>query len=236
MSAKNVRLFIDSSLAFGQTLTLDQQQSHYLLKVLRVREGEVLRGFNGRDGEWQVKIKLPSKKVCELEIVDQLRSQNYSPYRALLIPPLKPARLEIAVEKATELGTTDIHFVKTRYSGVKLPAMDRLNRIALEASEQSERLDLPTLHPLQPLADVLKDWNTSHPILTGIERGKVLPMSDPLKACAVLVGPEGGWSSEELQLFDEVSFIKKVSLGQTILRAETAAVVLMGLIHVEGKL
>ncbi len=142
----------------------------------------------------------------------------------LLFAPIKRTNLEWLVEKATELGATRLIPVLTDHTQVRSINLDRLGTIIMEAAEQTERLDMPHLQAPLPLKQLLASWAQNRKLLVALERSDAKPLPEMAHhGCAILIGPEGGFSEAERHLFDKQDFILPCSLGSNILRAETAA-------------
>lgn len=222
------RLFVAADLAPSRTLELEGPQHHYIHHVMRMQEGDGLRLFNGRHGEWGAAIVQTGKRRVSLEIKSKLKDQPAQAQGVhLLYAPIKKNRLDFLIEKAVELGVTDLHPVITARTEVRKLNAERLQAQITEAAEQCERLDMPRLHPEMAADLALARWDTEIPVYACIERdGDALPLSDIVQAgpCAFLVGPEGGFDPAECERFARHGFLKPVSLGQNILRAETACV------------
>ncbi|WP_321489398.1 16S rRNA (uracil(1498)-N(3))-methyltransferase [uncultured Hyphomonas sp.] len=237
------RLFVTQDLAEGAAFPLDDAQSNYLLRVLRLGAGAPVRVFNGRDGEWDARIEGVQGKRASIEPVTLMRPQPDIPVSApiLLFAPVKKAETDFIVEKATELGAARITPVLTERTQTRTVRLDRFQKIALEAAEQTERLDLPEVEDLQPLANALdalaqgtivifcdeRGEDTDAP--WGGETGRAGPIAEVLaglgdRPVAILIGPEGGFSPEERSWLRARDNTAAVSLGPRILRAETAAV------------
>lgn len=235
------RLYFDAPLAAGAVLDLDRDQAHYLVNVMRRKPGDGVRLFNGRDGEWRAEVASADRKRASLQIVQQRRVQSPSPDMALYFAPVKKARTDFIVEKATELGVASITPVITQRTQSERVRTDRMQALAREASEQTERLDLPVIHEPVSLTQMLKDWDEARTLMFadesgdsqtepwGGEHGRARPIAEALAGrerdgkWAMLVGPEGGFSIEERTLLHGQSFVLPVSLGPRILRADTAA-------------
>lgn len=151
------RLFVTHDLTDGRAFALDDEQSNYLLRVLRLQVGAPVRVFNGRDGEWAAEIAAVQGKRAELVPVRRMRAQPAPPANApvLLFAPVKKAETDFIVEKATELGAARICPVLTDRTQTRTVRLDRFHKIALEAAEQTERLDLPEMTDQQPVAAAL---------------------------------------------------------------------------------
>jgi len=222
------RLYWQGGLAAGTSIKLDRTQAHYLLDVMRKKAGDQVRLFNGKDGEWMASITETARKRCQLTPTEQLRPQEEEPGPTLLFAPIKKARMDMLVEKATELGVGTLMPVKTRRSIVDKINAARLNTIAIEAAEQCERLTIPENCQLQTLEQVLGDWPDDHPLYVADETGSGQPLLQALKPkrpAAFLIGPEGGFDTAELERLGEHLETVKIDLGPRILRAETAAIV-----------
>jgi 16S rRNA (uracil1498-N3)-methyltransferase len=139
------RLFVDAPLTDGALLDLDRDQAHYLVNVMRRKPGDGVRLFNGRDGEWRAEVASADRKRASLQIVQQRRSQCATPDMALFFAPVKKARTDFIVEKATELGVSAITPVITQRTQSDRVRTDRLQALAREAAEQTERLDIPQI-------------------------------------------------------------------------------------------
>ncbi len=233
--SKSPRLYVNADLQPGARVVLPDAQAHYLKNVMRADVGSSVRLFNGRDGEWHATIELMDKKKAVLALQAQTRAQP-APRRPvhLLFAPIKKARMEWLIEKAVELGATDLHPVITNHTEVRDINAERTRAQIIEAAEQCERLDVPALHDITSLKAKLGGWPQNIPLLIGLERADAptltaaLPENGPL---AFLIGPEGGWSTEEREFPGNLPFLKPVSLGPDILRAETAAAYVLVAAH-----
>lgn len=193
------RLYLTDALKQGGIVDLRDQQAHYLLQVLRMKEGDTVALFNGRDGEFLARISQAQKKSASLSVERQLRSQPPTPSLRLLTAPLKNGKTEFVLEKATELGIARFSPVITQFTVVHKINPGRLEAIAREASEQCERLDIPAISPIATLETILGEWPKDARLLYGDESGhsasaKALLPTLPPAAYAVLIGPEGGFS------------------------------------------
>ncbi|MGI9449979.1 MAG: 16S rRNA (uracil(1498)-N(3))-methyltransferase, partial [Geminicoccaceae bacterium] len=220
------RLFLQQEgLAASTEVELDRAQAHYLLDVMRGRVGDRVLLFNGRDGEWLSTITRAERRHCALELTEQTRVQEPEDGPTLLFAPIKKSRLDMLVEKATELGVRRLIPVQTRRSIVDRVNGARLRAITIEAAEQCGRLTLPEISDLQTLNQVLKTWPKEHPLYVGDETGGGEPILKAINTempAAFLIGPEGGFDPSEVEGFDSHPFVKKIDLGSNILRAETA--------------
>jgi 16S rRNA (uracil1498-N3)-methyltransferase len=221
-----IRLYVDLPLETGGVLEPSPAQCHYLLTVMRRRDGDVVLLFNGRDGEWRASVEVFERRRCRLAIGEQSRPQRPEPGPTLLFAPLKRIRQEFLIEKATELGVAILAPVLCRRSVVDRLNRNRLLSIAIEAAEQSGRLTIPEVEQAVPLAERLAERGNGHCLFVGDETGSGLPFADALEehgAGDVLIGPEGGFDPEELADLRASRGVVPVSLGPLTLRAETAA-------------
>ena len=222
------RLFVDAPLSNSATVPLSPDQTHYLKTVMRRPEDAELRLFNGRDGEWLGRLAFSGKKDGSVTLTRQIRNAAPRPLKLhLLFAPIKKDRMDFMVEKAVELGVTDLHPVLTQYTTIRDINPERMTRQIIEAAEQCERLDIPTLHPLRSLKDLPKSWSKGIPVFAALERMDAVAIG-ALPAIpqelGLLIGPEGGFSEDERDSLTKEAGVTAVSLGDQILRAETAAI------------
>jgi 16S rRNA (uracil1498-N3)-methyltransferase len=239
MAARSeTRLYIDDDLAEGGTLGLDHARAHFLRSVLRLSRGACLAVFNGRDGEWLARLDGLGKGWASLVVERKLRDQEGTPDLWLVFAPIKRARLDFLVEKATELGVVRLQPVMTRHTVVGRVNRERLAANAREAAEQCERLDLPEVRDPLNLFALLADWPAERRLLLCAEGGPARPLAEVLTEAAeggarrpvpraapwaVLTGPEGGFAASELDALVKLPFVTPVGLGPRVLRADTAA-------------
>jgi 16S rRNA (uracil1498-N3)-methyltransferase len=240
------RLHHQGTLEAGASLALAEDQSHYLRNVLRREAGAELRLFNAVDGEFSARLIEIGKKGASAAIGERLRSPEREPDIQLLIAPVKRAAMEMIVQKGTELGAAAFVPVMTERTNADRLRTDRLQAIAIEAAEQSERLSVPAVHEAVKLATALLQWDQSRILYFcdeagddpskewGGQKGRGEPLYEAaLKAgagpAAILIGPEGGFSSDERKWLRALSFVRAVTLGPRILRADTAAIVSLAL-------
>ena len=223
-----IRLFIDKDFAIGATVSLTEGQTHYLHHVLRAEPGTELFVFNGKSGEFAAVLSVLNKKDGQIQICRLLREQPERKDVRLYFSPLKRDCTEWVVEKATELGVTQIVPVITEYTSVKHVNTDRLRLIAIEACEQCRRLDVPEILEPVTLKELLDAQSNVKPLLIHLDetgRGKrASVVFDGIETAAFLVGPEGGFSEAERDLISKTPHTAGMDLGERILRAETAAV------------
>ena len=229
-----IRLFVPQDLAPDAALLLDPDQSRYLAAVMRQAVGDELALFNGRDGEWRARIATIGKRNVTVTPEAQTRPQAPGPDLDLIIALVKRGRLETIVEKAAELGAARVRPVITQHTNADRVRLERLQAIAVEAAEQTGRLDVPQILDPLTLEKLLARWETGRRLLFCDEAGDAAPVIDALRqapggAWAILIGPEGGFSPAERASLRALSFTVPVSLGPRILRADTAAISAMTL-------
>ena len=227
------RLYIDTPLKDGTTITLASDQMHYLLHVLRLGVGAPIAVFNGFDGEYLATIIETGKKRCLISIKVRLRQQIQCRDLWLLFAPVKKARLDFIAQKASELGVRVIWPVKTDFCQISRVNDDRLAANVIEAAEQTNRLDVAEIKPFSSLLTALKHIEDERLLIWCDEASagypefnisKALDTAPPHEKAAVLIGPEGGFSeSERTHLQSKINCLK-ISLGPRILRADTAAI------------
>jgi 16S rRNA (uracil1498-N3)-methyltransferase len=221
------RLFIPQDFVPEGTCDLSENQIHYLRNVLRLSPDAPLRVFNGKDGEWRATLSEIGKKRGSILLDAPLREQISAPDIWAVFAPIKKTRLDFITEKATELGATKLipvmtdHCVNARINTARMEAQ------VIEAAEQCERLDVPDVSGLIPLAKLLETWPKTRILIVCAESGEALPLATAVKQAgdaplAVLTGPEGGFSDAELTLLAAQDFTIMADLGPRILRAETA--------------
>lgn len=233
------RLFVEPALAAGDSVMLGEDQANYLLKVLRMGEGDAAILFNGRDGAWLCRISHGAKKSVTLETVVQTAHQTPKSDLWFGFAPLKTGRLEYLVQKATEMGAGTIQPVITRFTQVSRLKHDKLAAYALEAAEQCEVLSLPAVAPEIGLAALIEHWRATQGLRRLIFADEAAASASPVDQIAwleglpvgILIGPEGGFSDDERSLLLAQEFVIPVSLGPRILRADTAAVAALALVQ-----
>lgn len=222
-----IRLFVANDLSPGASLDLDEGQSRYLSAVMRQGVGDALAVFNGRDGEWLARLANVGKRAVTLAVEARIRPQELGPDLDLVVALVKRARLETIVEKAAELGARRVRPVVTERTNADHTRVDRLQAIATEASEQTGRLDVPQVLEPVKLQRLLDRWDVSRQLLFCDEAGDAPPLLSAVKTggpWAILIGPEGGFSTAEREMLRSLPYAVPAGLGPRILRADTAAI------------
>jgi 16S rRNA (uracil1498-N3)-methyltransferase len=230
------RMFVEGPLARDASLACTPAQTNHVRTVLRLKVGDEILVFNGRDGEWRAELTIGSKRSAELGVRDQVRLQEAGPDVDYLFAPLKRARLDYLVEKATEMGVARIQPVITRRTTPERVNLDRMRANVIGAAEQCGILRVPEVCAPERLEAVLARWDASRAMVFCDEDADVTePVSAlvPLRAqpVAVLIGPEGGFDPAEREMLLALPRVVRLSLGPRILRADTAAVAILALIN-----
>lgn len=221
--SKAPRLYVPDDLTEGAIITLSPDHAHYLQNVMRKAAGDIIRIFNGRDGEFVATLSPKSKKTAELIDLKRSKKQKNAAIKIhLYFAPIKKDRLSWIMEKAVELGVTDFHPIITDRTENRKYNADKITKQIIEAAEQCERLDMPIMHN----AVHLNQCQFIHPTFAAIERLDYIPPFQPQQNktdIGLAIGPEGGWTQNEISLLSSHENITPVHLGDLILRAETAA-------------
>ncbi len=226
-----IRLHVQAALCADALVEADEGQAHYLGSVLRRSAGDVVHLFNGQDGEWAARIARLARGRASLQVERQLRAQADDADLWLVFALLKRDMTDLVVQKATELGVAALQPVLTERTNASRVNLDRLQAIAVEAAEQSERLTVPVVHPVRPLAEALRSWDAGRALFVAVERAAGAPLIAAAGPAGLLVGPEGGFGPRDRAVLEACGFVRPVSLGSRILRAETAAIVGLALLQ-----
>jgi len=231
------RLFVDAPLRAGEIVALDRNQSNYLGNVLRLKAGDSILVFNGRDGEWQSEIS-GRKRADTLTILRQTRPPDRLPDIAYVFAPLKHARLDYMVQKAVEMGAARLQPVLTRFTQTSRVNSERMRANVIEAAEQCGIISLAEVADPIPLERFLTERSGNRLLVFCDEAAK---SGDPLQALQnamtaaegidILIGPEGGFAEEERTLLLRQPRSSRLSLGPRILRADTAGVAALALVQ-----
>ncbi|MBO9695479.1 MAG: 16S rRNA (uracil(1498)-N(3))-methyltransferase [Sphingopyxis sp.] len=228
--ASTPRLFVDLPLGPDAAPVIDGPAAHYLLGVMRMKAGDPVLLFDNRSGEWLAVVADAAKRALTLRIERQTRELERVPDLWLCFAPVKKARLDWIIEKATEIGVARLQPVITERTIVERVRSERLEAQIIEACEQCGRTALPTLAEPVKLPQLLKDWPADRTLLFADEAGgaplSAVPASAP---AAILTGPEGGFTDRERDMLVAHAAVRRIALGPRILRAETAAVAALSL-------
>jgi 16S rRNA (uracil1498-N3)-methyltransferase len=229
------RLFVEESLSANAEVPLTREQAHYLTGVLRMNSGDAVRAFNGRDGEWLAYLTSVTKKSAALRCEKLEGAAKLPPDIDYLFAPLKHARLDYMVQKATELGARRLRPVMTNRTVAERVNIERMRANVVEAAEQCNLVHVPEVLEPEKLEKVLGGWDHSRALVfcdeTMGETNPLESLGDMKMPAAVLVGPEGGFTSDEIKLLKSLPFVCPISLGPRILRADTAAIAALALMQ-----
>jgi len=223
------RLYVPQPLAEGAAVALDPAQAHRLRHVLRLGPGAAVAAFNERDGEWLCRLVEAGRRAAALVPEGQVKTAEAEPDLWLLFAPIKRARLDWLVEKASELGAAALLPVWTERTQPERLNGERLRALAIAAAEQSERLSVPEVRTPERLDRLLASWPAERRLVVCDETGGGMPIASALGEfgdgpAGLLIGPEGGFTDTELDALGKLPIVTRVGLGPRVLRAETAAI------------
>ena len=243
------RLFVDARFKEGAELPLDRAAANYLRNVLRLKNGDTILLFNGRDGEWKGTLSAPGKRALAVELAEQTRPQPPAADLHYLFAPIKHARLDYMVQKAVELGATRLQPVLTRHTQSRRVNLERMQANAIEAAQQCGILTVPEIAKPVELKALLgrasperlivfcdESADVADPVAAlGAARNEptaLVPLeATKAMAIAVLIGPEGGFDEEERAALLKLPNVVRLALGPRVLRADTAAVAALTLVQ-----
>ena len=226
----NIRLFYSKSLSLNLTDKLDKSQSHYVSKVMRIKENEVFSLFNN-SGEWEAKILNITKSIVEFNVTKQLRQKENTKDLWLAFSPIKSNYFNFMIQKATELGVTKFLPIIFERTIVRKINKERLEKVIIEAAEQSNRITVPSIEDPQKLKSFLNndmdliftDLNTTN---TKIDIKKLTT-----KPTCVIIGPEGDFSEQERDEILKFNGVQPIKINENILRSETAVISALSIIN-----
>jgi 16S rRNA (uracil1498-N3)-methyltransferase len=230
------RLYVTSDLGPDAVVALTRDQVNYLLNVLRLGEGAIVHIFNGRDGEWRARLVRHGRRDASLVVERRTRLQAGGTDLSYFFAPLKRARLDYMVQKATELGVARLAPVLTRHTVAERVNLDRMRANVIEAAEQCGILRVPVVAEPTTLAQMVEQWEPQRCLIFCDEDA---PVQDPVRALeavepgplGVLIGPEGGFAADERTLLLRLPRVVRLALGPRIMRADTAAVAALALVN-----
>ena len=227
----NIRLFFKESLALNLKAKLDKSQSHYVNKVMRVKVDEIFSLFNS-SGEWEAKILSISKSMVEFNITKQLRQKENVKELWLAFSPIKSNYFNFMIQKATELGVTKFLPIIFYRTIVRKINKERLEKIIIEASEQSNRINVPSIEDPQPLKNLL-DKEKMDLIFTDLNSQNKKIDLDKLSAnpICIIIGPEGDFSEEERHKILAYKGVQPIKINENILRSETAVISALSIVN-----
>ena len=227
----NIRLFFKESLSLNLVSKLDKSQSHYISKVMRIKENEIFSLFNS-SGEWEAKILNITKSIVEFEITNQIRQKENQKELWLAFSPIKSNYFNFMIQKATELGITKFVPIIFERTVVRKLNKERLEKVIIEATEQSNRINIPTLEDVTNLEDFLKSTEMNL-ILTDLNSDNKKVDLEKLtnKPVCIVVGPEGDFSENERGKILSFKDVQAIKINENILRSETAVISAISIIN-----
>lgn len=233
----SIRLFVNAELAANTMLSLTREQAHYLGNVMRRSVGDRLEIFNGQSDSFVAEIVGFDRKSAEIRLIEPCASFRQSPDIWFLFVPIKRTRLDFMAQKATELGARRIQPIRSEFCQVSRVNIERLQANAVEAAEQTGRLDVPDVDSFVPLPEMLTAWPSDRHLLFCDEVlsgdaacNPIRQLSqDRMQKAGLLIGPEGGFSATERKQITDLSMTRSLSLGPRILRSDTAALAALSL-------
>ena len=226
----NIRLFYSKSLSLNLTDKLDKSQSHYVSKVMRLKQKEVFSLFNS-SGEWEAKISNITKSIVEFNVTKQLRHKENTKDLWLAFSPIKSNYFNFMIQKATELGVTKFLPIIFERTIVRKINKERLEKVIIEAAEQSNRIIVPSIEDPQKLKSFLN--NDMDLIFTDLNTAntKIDPTKLTTKPTCVIIGPEGDFSEQEREEILKFNGVQSVKINENILRSETAVISALSIIN-----
>ena len=226
-----IRLYVNDELEVHQVIQIRSKQLHYLTNVMRRKRDDILSIFNEVDGEFTGKIINDSKRNLVIKLLQKIKDPEKKTDIWVVFAPVKKSSTDFIIQKATELGASCLVPVITERTITRNINLKRMQEIVIEASEQCERITIPEIKPIQKLADVICSWNKNRKIFYGdeTERNQKEERSFNNQALfnpsgAILMGPEGGFSQNEISFLKSKEFVVPINLGPRILRSETAVI------------
>ena len=227
----NIRLFFSETLSADMIDKLDKSQSHYLTKVMRVKENEVFSLFN-KNGEWEAKILKISKSIVEFQTTKQIRQKENNKELWLAFSPIKSNYQNFMIQKATELGVTKFLPIIFDRTIVRKINKERLEKIVIEASEQSNRINVPIIEESQNLTNFLKT-NSIDLIFTDLnsKNNKIDKSKLTDRPVCIIIGPEGDFSETEREEILNFKGVQPIKINENILRSETAVISTISIVN-----
>ena len=227
----NIRLFFQKSLSINLKDKLDKSQSHYISKVMRIKESEVFSLFNS-NGEWEAKILNISKSLVEFSITKQLRQKEYPKELWLAFSPIKSNYFNFMIQKATELGVTKFLPIIFDRTVVRKINKERLEKVIIEAAEQSNRINVPSIEEPKSLKKFLDDKKMDL-IFTDLnsKTNKLDLKKLTNNPSCIIVGPEGDFSETEREEILSYKGVQAIKINENILRSETAVISSLSIVN-----
>ena len=224
-----IRLFFKENLSLNLNANLDKSQSHYILKVMRIKEGQNFSLFN-ETGEWIAKIKEIKKGIVNFVVIKKFKDVDDDKEIWLAFTPIKHNYLNFMIQKATELGVTKFIPILTERTIVRDINIERIKKIIIEATEQSNRTRLPNLQKLIRFKEFLKIYNDTSIILGDLNTNNEKVQYNKKSPVCILIGPEGDFSENERELMSQLRNLRSLKINKNILRTETAAIAMISIL------
>lgn len=233
MKKSKTRIFVEKSISSNLMVYIKNKQHHFLKNVLRVKINDQINIFNGFSGEWETKIISINRDNTVLRVTKKINTIKESTDVWLIFSPIKQHRMSLAIQKATELGVSKIIPCITEFTNIRTINTKNLYHNAIEAAEQSERLDVPTIEKQVDLKSLLLEWPEDRKLVYCDEKinhnksiiDTLMPLKDSNIKWGILIGPEGGFSDSENELITKNKNVISISLGDRVLRSDTAITV-----------
>ena len=229
----NIRLFFLKNLSLNLTDKLDKSQSHYINKVMRIKVNETFSLFNS-GGEWEAKITEISKNIVKFNVIKQLRQKENTKEVWLAFSPIKSNYFNFMIQKATELGVTKFLPIIFDRTIVRKINKERLQKIIIEAAEQSNRINVPSIEKAQNLKKFLSENKGKLDLIfTDLNsKNKKLELNKLTnKPICIIIGPEGDFSEDEREKILSYEGVNSIKINQNILRSETAAISMISVVN-----
>ena len=233
-----IRLYFPGKLSLKSPVKLENKQVHYLINVMRKKIDDSILVFNSVNGEFLAKISEIYKNTIIIDIIKKIQDVKIENDIWLLFAPVKKSPTEYIVQKATELGVSKIIPIITERTITKNLNLNRMKDIAIESSEQCDRITIPEICAIKKLKDLIPNWDNDRIIFfcdETIRNNNVVKIDfqnlSTKSFGAILVGPEGGFSTNEIIYLREKKFIRPIDLGPRILRSDTAVIAALSLWH-----
>jgi len=233
MKKSKTRIFVNKSISSNLIIYIKDKQHHFLKNVLRIKVNDEINIFDGITGEWKSTVMSINRENTVLRVTNIINKLKKSNDIWLVFAPIKHHRMSLAIQKATELGVSKIIPCITEFTNIRKINAQNLHDNAIEAAEQSERLDIPRIEKQVDLTTLLSNWPEDRKLIYCDEKIKekrsiidlLTPVKDDENKWAVLIGPEGGFSDSEQELITKSKNVLSVSLGDRLLRSDTAITV-----------
>ena len=233
MQKPKTRIFVRKSISSNLIIYLKNKQHHFVKNVMRIKVNDTINVFDGISGEWTSKVISINRENTVLRIDKNIKNMQSSTDLWLIFAPIKQHRMRIAIQKATEIGVSKIIPCRTEYTNIKNINPNKLYENAIEASEQSERLDIPIIEKETDLKSLLKNLPKDRKLIYCDEKitnnksiiDTIISIKNTSEKWSIFIGPEGGFSETEKELILKNDNTISVSLGNTVLRSDTAITV-----------